>query len=205
MYRCLGFYDSQVWRALRSLKSEGFVKSRHGGPRRKGQRKVPYNMENRFETPSNPRSLKTLPQKPWLPSKFKLGGNVLTRFVLFNYLPRLALSRSKTETPLEKRLVENCRRISFWWVRIWAENPHLRKYLVDQMVHEEKTIEDVLKRIVELEDRLQRLTVLNAQEKPKPVHILKSLFYRPTLKTSEIRAQQFVRRWCGGRDSNLHI
>jgi len=60
----------------------------------------------------------------------------------------------ETADPLEKRVFENCQRMTFEWLEIWTNNPRLREYLVDQMARKKKTTKNVLKRIAELEDHI---------------------------------------------------
>jgi len=118
---------------------------------------VSYVMDGMFAVPSPFKPRKgLLRQQHWLLPRPKLNGAVLTRYVLFHYLPLLTLSRFEATEPIGKRVLENCRRISFEWVRIWSENPRLRKYLIEQLARKEKMTENVLMRIREVEDYIKR-------------------------------------------------
>ena len=137
-----------------------------------------YVLEGRFAVPNYSRSKKRRykkkkeqhkkkklpPPQKWLVPRPKLNSAVLTRYILFHRLPMLTLSGfeteyslqgSETDHPLQRRIIEQCRRISFEWARIWSENPRLREYVIEQMIQREKTTLDVLRRIREVQDRIR--------------------------------------------------
>lgn len=201
----------QTDRALDSLESQGFIKTRHTKPRRKGRRgfrpkghnkdfhyitilgllkALTYNLKpkrirdiverNRNKAPvifkewdyfvnsGNAKEIvqalrylyfsyetNKMPSGPWVPRLPRLNRVVLTNHVLFNRLPLLILPNlAKTATPLEQRLFDNCQRMAFEWINTWANNPRLRKYLVNQIALKKTSTKDVLKRISELENRI---------------------------------------------------
>jgi len=140
-----------------------------------------YILEGKFAIPNYSRSKKKLSKEKkkkerskkkklpqpqnWLIPRPKLSSAALTRYILFQRLPMLTLSgfeteyslqRSEKENSLQRRIVEQCKRISFEWVRIWSENPRLRKYLMEQLVRKEKMTGDVLRRIREVEDHIKQ-------------------------------------------------
>lgn len=114
-------------------------------------------LEGEFVIPNYSRSKKkkfrkkNLPkQQNWLTPRPKLNSSVLTRYILFHYLPMLTISTFETEHPLERRIVEQCRRVSFEWARVWSGKPKLRRYLNEQLIHLEKETCAKLGRIAEL-------------------------------------------------------
>gem|GEM_PF-6889952 len=84
----------------------------------------------------------------------ELNASVLTRFILFNYLPLVTLRRFETAEPMDRRIFEISRETSLDWIRIWADNPRLKKYLVDQLVLKDRDTADFLTRIRDLEHHI---------------------------------------------------
>jgi hypothetical protein len=84
----------------------------------------------------------------------ELNASVLTRFILFNCLPLLTLRRLETVEPMARRIFETSRKTSLDWIKIWADNPRLKKYLVDQLAREDRDTEDLLTRIRDLEHHI---------------------------------------------------
>ena len=123
-----------------------------------------YVLAGRFAVPNYSRSKKKrskkkrkkLPQQQkWLILRPKLNNAVLTRYILFHYLPILTLSEFETKYPLKGRIVEQCRRISFEWARIWSGKPKLRQYLIEQLTLMENKTRTKLGYIMELKEHIK--------------------------------------------------
>ena len=118
-----------------------------------------YVLAGRFAIPNYSRSKKKLSKKKKLPQQQnwlipppKLNSAMLTRYILFHYLPMLTLSGFETECSLKGRIVEQCRRISFEWARIWSGKPKLRQYLIKQLTLMENKNRTMLGYIMELKE-----------------------------------------------------
>lgn len=121
-----------------------------------------YVLAGRFDVPNYSRSKKKLSKKKelpqqqnWLIRRPKLNNAVLMRYILFHYLPMLTLSGFETEYPLKGRIVEQCRRISFEWARIWSGKPELRQYLIEQLTPMENKTRTKLGNIMELKEYIK--------------------------------------------------
>jgi len=121
-------------------------------------------LAGRFAVPNYSRSKKKLSKKKrkklpqqqkWLTLRPKLNNAVLTRYILFHYLPILTLSEFETKYPLKGRIVEQCRRISFEWARIWSGKPKLRQYLIEQLTLMENKTRTKLGYIMELKEHIK--------------------------------------------------
>jgi hypothetical protein len=127
-----------------------------------------YVLAGKFAVPNYSRSKKKLSKKKklpqqqnWLIPRPKLNSAVLTRYILFHYLPILTLSGFETEYPLKGSIVEQCRRISFEWARIWSGKPKLRQYLIEQLTLVENKTRTKLGYIMELKEYIK---LCNASE-----------------------------------------
>jgi len=123
-----------------------------------------YVLAGRFAVPNYSRSKKKrskkkrkkLPQQQkWLILRPKLNNAVLTRYILFHYLPILTLSEFETKYPLKGRIVEQCRRISFEWARIWSGKPKLRQYMDEQLTRMQEMTSEKLAQITELAEYVE--------------------------------------------------